>query len=284
VAFIAVVGCGPVGGALAHTLARRDRVDEIRLIDPFGGMAQGKALDILQSSPVEQFSARVIAAHARHSAAGAAAIVIADSGETGAEHTGEGGLALVREIVAFESAAPLVFAGGTQRELIGRVVAELHVPRFRVLGSAPEALKSALRALAGVAMDGSGVDVQLQVVGAPPAHAVVGWEEATASGVPLRTRLAPHVLAALAARIPTLWPPGPFALASAAARVVEAIVDGGRRPFSCFAALDAGSARNAVAAVPVDVGRTGIVHVHEPALTRQEQTHFETAVQNGGRA
>jgi malate dehydrogenase len=282
VAFIALVGCGPVGGALAQTLALRDRVAEIRLIDPFGGIAQGKALDILQSSPVEHFSVRVVAAHALHSAAGAAAVVIADSGETGVEYVGATGLGLVREIAAFESVAPLVFAGATQQELIGRAVSELHVPRFRVLGSAPEALESAVRALAGVAMDGSGAEVQLQIVGAPPAHAVVGWEEATASGVPLRTRLAPHVLAALAARIPTLWPPGPFALASAAARVVEGIVNGSRRPFSCFVALDAGPTRHAVAATAVDVGRTGIVRLQEPALTRQEQTQFENALQNGG--
>ena len=48
---IAVIGAGPLGGALAHVLARRNRVGDVRLIDPDGKVAEGKALDILQSAP-----------------------------------------------------------------------------------------------------------------------------------------------------------------------------------------------------------------------------------------
>ena len=47
---IAVIGAGPLGGALAHALARRNRVGDVRLIDPDVTVAQGKALDILQSA------------------------------------------------------------------------------------------------------------------------------------------------------------------------------------------------------------------------------------------
>ena len=56
---VAIIGAGPLGGALAHALAARARVGEVRLIDPEGRVAEGKALDILQSSPVEQFNTRV---------------------------------------------------------------------------------------------------------------------------------------------------------------------------------------------------------------------------------
>ena len=59
---VAVIGAGALGGTLAHTLAARSRVDEVRLIDPEGRVAAGKALDIQQSSPVEQWSTRVSAA------------------------------------------------------------------------------------------------------------------------------------------------------------------------------------------------------------------------------
>lgn len=279
-AFVAVIGSGPLGGAVAQKLALRDRIREIRLIDPHPGVAQGKALDILQSSPVEGFAARIEAAQSLHSAAGAGAIVIADAGASGIEHSGETGLAMMRLIAAVESAAPLVFAGATQRDLMARTVAELHVPRSRVVGTSPGALESALRALAGLAMDASGVGVQLNVVGTPPRGMVVGWEEATASGMPLRTQLAPHIMAALTARIPNLWPPGPYALASAAARVVEGIVNGSRRRFSCLVSIDAGPSRNSVVAMPVEVGPPGIERVLEPALTRQERTQMENAIEN----
>lgn len=279
VPFIAVVGSGPLGGAIAQKLALRDRVPEIRLIDPHGAVAQGKALDILQSSPVERFSARIVSAQSLHAAAGAGAIVIADSAETGRELTTEGGISLVRALAAIEGAAPLVFAGASQRELIGRSAGELKVDRRRVLGTAPGALESALRALTGLALDGSGAEVQLRVFGSPPERAAVGWEEATASGMPLRSQLPPHAIAALAARIPTLWPPGPLSLASAAARVLEGILNGSRGRFSCFVALDAGPVRQAVAAMPVEVGARGLVRILEPALSRLERTQMENAIE-----
>ena len=283
VGFVAVIGGGPLGGALAHKLALRDRIRDVRLIDPHGAIAQGKALDILQSAAVDRFSARLTSAHALHSAAGADVIVIADAADTGREHAGEPGLALIRQIAAFETTAPLVFAGAGQRELIGRAVAELHVPRSRVLGTAPGALESALRALAAVAIDASSVEVQLQIVGTPPAGVAVGWEEASVAGMPLTSQMPPHAVAALSARIPRLWPPGPMALASAAARVVEGIAQSSVRRFTCFVVLDAGPSRNAVTAMPVEVSSKGIARVLEPALTRQERTQMENAIEEAPR-
>ena len=97
--FIAIAGCGALGGALAHKLAGRDRVAEVRLIDPEGRIAQGKALDILQSSPVEQFSTRITSADAWTAAAGADVVVVADDGASSQEHAVESlGLAILRQI------------------------------------------------------------------------------------------------------------------------------------------------------------------------------------------
>jgi len=273
--FIAIVGGGPIGGALAHTLAGRDRVAEVRLIDGDERIAQGKALDISQAGPVEGFSARVTAAGALAAAAGAAAIVLADAANGQGEHSGEGGLALLRQLAAIETVSPIVCAGSGQRELIARAVTELHLPASRVIGSAPLALESALRALVGLAIDASGVEVSLRVVGVPPRAAVVAWEGASAFAQPIASLVPPHEIAALTARIPGLWPPGPYALASAASRVAEAIVNGSRRRFSCF--VDAG--RGKVAAMPVELGQDGVVRIIQPALTRQERTLLENALE-----
>ncbi len=64
----------------------------------------------------------------------------------------------------------------------------------------------------------------LRIVGVPPRAAVVAWEEATASGQPLASQMAPHrdcrTLGADSGSVAT----GPYALAAAAARVVEALV------------------------------------------------------------
>ena len=216
--FIAIVGSGALGGAVAHALAVRDRVTEVRLIDPAGQVARGKALDIQQSSPIDGFSTRLSAAESIEAAVGADVVVIADAAEGNVEHAGEAGLGLLRHLVRAGSRAPVLCAGASQRDLVGKAVTDLRLARAQIIGSAPFALESALRAMAGLALDGSAVEVCLRVVGVPPRSAVVAWEEATAYGQPLASQMPAHVVAGLAARIPSLWPPGPYALATAAAR------------------------------------------------------------------
>jgi malate/lactate dehydrogenase len=82
-----------------------------------------------------------------------------------------------------------------------------------------------------------------------------------------------HQIAALSARVPTLWPPGPYALASAAARIAEAVCLGSRRQYSCF--VDVGRGR--IAAMPVELRRGGINRIIEPFLTAQERTALDNA-------
>jgi malate dehydrogenase len=270
---IAIIGAGPLGGALTHKLAARSRVAEVRLIDADESIARGKALDIVQAGPVEGFGTRVSAQGTILAAGGADAIVLADSA-AGGEHAGEAGLALVRRLDASGAAAPIIFAGATQRELMSRCITELHLPPARVIGSAPMALASALRALSAVVLDSSAVEISLNVVGVPPNHTVVAWQEATVSGQPLPDVMGAHEIAMLSARIGGLWPPGPYSLASAAARVAEAACSGSRRQYSCF--VDRGRGR--IAAMPVQLKRGGIKRIIEPVLTSQERTALENAL------
>src|SRR5262249_4529575 len=189
--FVAILGGGPIGGALTHALAERGRVDEIRLIDPEGRIAEGKALDILQSSPVQQFSTRVTGATSIAAAAGAGAIVFADF-LVGGEIGGESGLATVRQIARLDTSAPLLFAGGAQREFMQLAVTEVHLPQRRLLGSAPLGLESAVRALAAALIDASPADLAIGVAGVPPRAAVIGWDAATAFNQPIADVLPPH--------------------------------------------------------------------------------------------
>jgi len=279
--FVAIVGSGPLGGTIAHKLAVRGRVREVRLIDAQERVAQGKALDILQSSPIEGFCTHVVGTGSLAAVSGAAAVVIADQAGTGEEHAGESGLALVRQIAGIEGTAPIVFAGAAQRELIARAAGELSIASARLVGSVPFALESALRSLAGLSMDISGVEIGLTIVGVPPGAAVVAWESASLSGQPLTSHVPPHEISMLNSRLPGLWPPGPYALASAASRVVEAMVRGSRRRFSCSVA----DQRGIVSTMPVELGPDGVRRVIDPVLTRQERTRLENSLEGreGGR-
>ncbi len=52
---ITLIGAGQIGGTLAHLIALKELADVV-LFDVAAGVAKGKALDIAQSSPVNQFN------------------------------------------------------------------------------------------------------------------------------------------------------------------------------------------------------------------------------------
>src|ERR1700710_1851259 len=52
---IALVGAGNIGGTLAHLIGLKELGDVV-MFDVFAGVASGKALDLMQSSPVDGFA------------------------------------------------------------------------------------------------------------------------------------------------------------------------------------------------------------------------------------
>ena len=52
---ISLIGAGQIGGTLAHLIALKELGDVV-LFDVVEGIAKGKALDIAQSSGVENFT------------------------------------------------------------------------------------------------------------------------------------------------------------------------------------------------------------------------------------
>lgn len=278
---VAIVGADALGGALAHKLAARGRFAEVRLIDADAGTAAGKALDIQQAGAIERFDTRV-AAYDHVDAAGGAAVVVI-TGAAGGPDAGDGGeaeLAVLRRLRLGARRAVWVCAGVSHRRLIGRAVAELALPRRQVIGTAPAALQSALRAIVALELRCSAADVSLAVLGAPPEHLVVPWSAATVRGCALGHLLEPARFARLRERARRVWPPGPYTLASATARVCEAIVAGAAsRGLSCFAVLDGElGARRVSAAVTVELGAAGITRILEPSLTVQERVQLDTAL------
>ncbi len=276
---VVVLGAGELGGALAHKLAARDRVGSVCLVDSARGVAAGKALDIRQSGPIERFGTR-LAAGTVDAVVGAGVVVVADPvrprGEAGRSDPGS---ALVERVAALAGDAPIVCAGAAGGELIARAVRELSIARCRIMGSAPEALAAGLRALIALEADVSPGQVAVQVLGRPPEHPVVAWSTASVAGGRLEDRLSPSALARVRRRVERLWPPGPYVLASAAARVVEALAAGGsRRVFTCF--VGDGSRRSASApCVPVTLGAGGVDGVLAPVLSPSERVRLDNALE-----
>ncbi len=57
---VSIIGAGNVGATTALLVAQKELTDEIVLMDVIEGLAEGKALDISQSAPVEGFNANVV--------------------------------------------------------------------------------------------------------------------------------------------------------------------------------------------------------------------------------
>ena len=57
---VTVVGAGNVGATCADVLAQREIANEIVLLDIKEGFAEGKALDIWQTSPINLYDSRTI--------------------------------------------------------------------------------------------------------------------------------------------------------------------------------------------------------------------------------
>jgi len=278
---VAIIGAGDLGGAAAHTLARRDIARVITLIDDSQdklAVAAGKALDIAEAAPVEGFATELSGSTDLYRSAGADLIVIADRFR-GGEWTGEEGLTLMRRLQQLAPRAIVVCAGAAGRELVERGVLELKMARQRVFGSAPEALAGAARAITALALNGSARDIAMSVLGVPPAHIVIPWEDATADGFSLVRRLDEPSRRRLERTIAGLWPAGPYALAASAAKAASAIAGRSRQTVCCFVAPDASpAARTRTAALPVRLGPSGIVEVLTPRLSVTERIAFENGV------
>ena len=282
---VAIIGAGELGGAVARALASRDCVSRILLIDAAGGVAAGKALDIQQSGAIDGFHTRLSGTDDVSAVTGAAVCVIADragagQGEVSGEWNGDEGFSLLGRVWQYATNAPIVCAGVTQTDLMPRAVRELGIPRERLVGSAPDALASAIRAIVALEAQCSPSEVVVAVLGTPPRGFVVPWSEASIGGYALDRVLSQAQLAVLEARTARLWPPGPGTLGAAAARVTEAIVGSSRRSFNAFAVLDGEfGVRNTVGAMPLFLSPTGIASLRAPALNARERVRLQTALE-----
>jgi malate dehydrogenase len=258
-------------------LARRDVVRSIRLIDGAGTVATGKALDIMQASPIEQFATRVSGATDISYAAGAAIVLIADRvGQS--EWQGEAAVLLLKQLSQVARDALVLCAGASQRELVERGVRELGFSAQRLLGSAPEALAAALRSLLALETNGSARDIALTVLGVPPQHTVIPWSAVTIGGFAATDVLSEPVRRRVESKIALLWPPGSHALATAAVEAVSTMVGESRRTLSCFIAPDErGERRYRAAAMPVKLAREGAVRMELPELGPRAQVALDTA-------
>jgi malate dehydrogenase len=295
VATVVILGAGDIGGALAREIAVLDLVSRIVIVDDLANIAAGKALDVAQSGPVDGYHTALSGTSDVAAVVGASAIVIADragsgpqdlrtSGPRESEWTDDAALALLKRVAGLNQQAFIVCAGARQASIIEKGVNEAGLPRLRVFGSAPEALRSAVIAITAVEANAAPADISLSVLGRPPQSVIVPWDEASIAGRCATQVLTAVQLARLEARIARLWPPGPYALAAAAARLVQTAL---RRSVRVHAAQVAVTRDEGIpgrsATMPVTLNPAGIATLVPPSLSARDRVRFETSMATGHR-
>ena len=275
-----ILGAGDIGGALARQLAAIDVVNRIVIVDDLANVAAGKALDVAQSAPVDRYHTVMSGTADVAAVVGAVAVIIADGAANPAtEWKDEGGLALVKRVAGLNQRAPIICAGTSQSSLVERGVNELGISRMRLFGSAPEALRSAITAIVSLEAGAAPQDISLSVLGRPAQQIIVPWDEASIAGRSATEVLSAAQLARLDARIARLWPPGPYALGGAAARLVRTALTRAPRVHAALVAVtrDEGSPGRS-AMMPVTLEPAGIATLVAPALSSRDRVRFETTM------
>lgn len=270
---VAILGAGDIGGAVAREIAALDLVSRIVIVDDLANVAAGKALDVAQSSPVDGYHTALSGTSDVAAVVGAVAIIIADTPDD------ERGFALLRRIAGLNQIAPVICAGVKHASIVEKAVNEAGVSRMRVFGSAPEALRSAVIAITAAEANAAPSDISLSVLGRPPQHIIVPWDEASIAGRSATNVLTAAQLARLDARIARLWPPGPYALAGAATRMIRTALTRTPRVHAALVAVtrDEGSPGRS-AMMPVTLQPSGIASLVAPALSSRDRVRFETAM------
>jgi malate dehydrogenase len=280
VATAVILGAGDIGGALARQLAAIDVVNRIVIVDDLANVAAGKALDVAQSAPVDRYHTVMAGTADVAAVVGAVAVIIADgAANPPTEWKDEGGLALVKRVAGLNQRAPIICAGASQSSLVERGVNELGISRMRLFGSAPEALRSAITAIVSLEAGAAPQDISLSVLGRPAQQIIVPWDEASIAGRSATEVLSAAQLARLDARIARLWPPGPYALGGAAARLVRTALTRAPRVHAALVAVtrDEGSPGRS-AMMPVTLEPAGIATLVAPALSSRDRVRFETTM------
>lgn len=270
---VVILGAGELGATLARLLADRAAAQRVVLVDPDVGRARGKALDLMQSGPIEGSDTQLAGVATLADAGPFDALVVA-------EPPGASLAEVVAQVVPAAGDACLVWAAPRADDAVASSV-RAGLSRERVLGSAALAYHGALRHLLAEALSLSALDVEVALLGRLPEHAVVPRGSARAAGLDVDA-LSPlaHRRALDALRRHT---PGPVALAHAAAVVLRALAGASPRvlPITLVLAGEYGLRRVALSA-PARLSAGCVRGALEVALDPVDRVALDSAAQRAG--
>ena len=302
---IALIGAGNIGGTLAHLVGLKELGDVV-LFDIVKGIPQGKALDIVQSSPASGFDAKYLGANSYRAIRGADVVIVTAgiprkpgmsrddlvSVNTGVmEAVGAGIKANCPKAFVICITNPLDAMVLVLKEASG-------LPHNKVVGMAGILDSARFRYFLAEAMDVSVKDVTAFVLGGHGDTMLPLTRYSTVAGIPLpdlvkmgwisKEKLTEIVQRTRdgGAEIVKLLKAGSafYAPATAAIEMAEAYIKDQKRVLPCAAFLNGQyGVKGMYVGVPVIIGSRGVERIVEISLSKTEMSQFQksaSAVKN----
>ncbi len=287
---ITVVGAGNVGATTAQRIAEKHLAQRVVMVDVAEGIPQGKALDQLQSGPIEGYDSEVIGTNDYADTAGSDVVVITAgiARKPGMSRddllaTNAGIVRQVSEEIKSRSPNAILVIVSNPLDVMCYVAKKVTgFPRERVIGMAGVLDTARYRAFLAEALDVSVRDIQAMVLGGHGDTMVPLISYTTVSGIPVTQLLDKAKLDAIVTRtrnggaeIVKHLKTGSayYAPSAAAVQMVEAIVRDQKRVLPCAAWLEGEyGLRDLFLGVPCKLGRRGLEKIYEVELTAAERT------------
>ena len=296
---VTVVGAGNVGATTAQRLAERGYADVV-LIDIVEGLAEGKALDMYEASPVVGVDS-IISGSTDYAATEGSDIVVITSGVARKPGMSRDDLLSInmkivdevtRKAIAASPDAVLIVVSNPLDAMCHVAYDAAGIPANRVVGMAGILDTARYRSFVAEALKVSVEDVQAYVLGGHGDTMVPLASYTTAAGIPIGELLPQEQIDSIiqrtrdgGAEIVNLLKTGSafYAPSAAVAQMVDSIALDKRRILPCAALLEGQYEVDGLfIGVPVILGGNGIERVLEISLTDEEQAmlkHSADAVQ-----
>ncbi len=292
---VTVVGAGNVGATCADVLAYREIAEEIVLIDIKEGFAEGKALDIWQKAPINQYDSRTIGTTEDYSKTANSDVVVITSGlprKPGMTRddligTNAGIVKMVTEnVVKYSPNAIIILVSNPLDVMTYQAHLTSKLPRNKVIGMAGILDTARYRAFLAEELNISGKEIQAILMGGHGDTMVPLPRYTTVAGIPVTELIAKDKLDAIIERtkfgggelVKLMGTSAWYAPGAAAAQMVEAIVKNQRRVFPVCIKLEGEyGIDDCYLGVPVILGKNGVEKVIELDLNAEEKTLLETS-------
>ena len=292
---VTVVGAGNVGATCADVLAYREVAEEIVLVDIKEGIAEGKALDIWQKAPINQYDSRTVGSTNDYSKTANSDVVVITSGlprkpgmtRDDLIETNAGIVKSVTEnIVKYSPNAIIIVVSNPLDVMTYQAHLTSGFPRTRVIGMAGILDTARYRAFLAEELNVSGKEIQAILMGGHGDTMVPLPRYTTVAGIPVTELVAKDKLDAIIERtkfgggelVKLMGTSAWYAPGSAAAQMVEAILKNQRRVFPVCIKLEGEyGIDDCYLGVPVILGKNGIEKVIELDLNADEKALLETS-------